>query len=259
MYEPVPPIVFDDVVLDLAGRRLWRGGIEQPLEPKAFAVLALLVGSPGQVFTRDEILDAVWGHRHVTPGVLNRVMTLLRHALGEEASAPHYLHTLHGIGYRFDLQAPASLGAVESSSVPPINAPATGSVPPVDDAYQRRSTDHLPPRQPWRAARWLLLLLALLGFAGWRLWTHDASTASPPATMVPKRMMTATIVVIPLKPIGDAHGVRMIDEGLIEELIGSLARIEGRRVIARKSTRLAAAETRATMQRAQRLGITDSR
>lgn len=59
-------LAFDDVVIDFAGRRLLRGGAEQALEPKAFGVLALLVGAPGQVFARDDILDAVWGHRHVT-------------------------------------------------------------------------------------------------------------------------------------------------------------------------------------------------
>ena len=104
MPKPVPDsLAFDDVVIDFAGRRLSRGGGEQTLEPKAFAVLALLVGSPGRVFTRDEILDAVWGHRHVTQSVLNRIMSLLRQALGEDAQHPRRLHTVHGIGYRFDL------------------------------------------------------------------------------------------------------------------------------------------------------------
>ncbi|MBX3692887.1 winged helix-turn-helix domain-containing protein [Dokdonella sp.] len=79
MSQPVSKrLEFDDVVIDFAGRRLLRGGIEQALEPKAFAVLALLAAAPGQVLGRDDILDAVWGHRHVTEGVLNRIMSLLR-------------------------------------------------------------------------------------------------------------------------------------------------------------------------------------
>jgi DNA-binding winged helix-turn-helix (wHTH) protein len=102
MPQPVTDsIAFDDVVIDFAGRRLSRAGIEQALEPKAFAVLALLAGSPGRVFARDEILDSVWGHRHVTQSVLNRIMSLLRQALGEDAQHPRRLHTVHGIGYRF--------------------------------------------------------------------------------------------------------------------------------------------------------------
>ena len=102
MPQPDPDrLVFSDVVIDFAGRRLLRGGAEQALEPKAFAVLALLASSPGRVFGRDEILDAVWGHRHVTQSVLNRVMSLLRQALGEDAQPPRLLHTVYGIGYRY--------------------------------------------------------------------------------------------------------------------------------------------------------------
>src|SRR5690606_15014572 len=60
MPQPAPDhLAFDDLVIDFAGRRLWRGGDERALEPKAFAVLALLAAAPGRVFTRDEILDAV--------------------------------------------------------------------------------------------------------------------------------------------------------------------------------------------------------
>ena len=60
-------ISFDAVEIDLAGRRLFVAGKKLALEPKAFAVLALFAQHPGRAFTRDEILDAVWGHRHVTP------------------------------------------------------------------------------------------------------------------------------------------------------------------------------------------------
>lgn len=115
---PVPDcLAYDDVLIDLAGRRLLRGGAEQALEPKAFDVLALLAGGAGRVFSRDEILDAVWGHRHVSPGVLNRIVSLLRQALGEDAQAPRLLRTVHGVGYRFEAPgrdaetiAPASTG-----------------------------------------------------------------------------------------------------------------------------------------------------
>ena len=54
-------ILFDRVEIDLTGRRLFFDGQESPLEPKAFAVLALLARQPGRALTRDEILDAVWG------------------------------------------------------------------------------------------------------------------------------------------------------------------------------------------------------
>src|SRR3546814_14202342 len=90
------PLAFDESTIDFAGRRLLRDGVEQPLEPKAFAVLALLARAPGRAFTRDEIPDAVWGHRNITPGVMNRVMTLLRPEPGEDANAARYRPTAHG-------------------------------------------------------------------------------------------------------------------------------------------------------------------
>ena len=121
-----PPLAFDEIVIDFQGRRLLRAGQVRPLEHKAFEVLALLTDRPGQVFPRDDILDAVWGHRHITPGVLNRVMTLLRQALGEDAHSPRYLRTLHGVGYRFDLPEPADPPLpVAALKTPPTPAPET--------------------------------------------------------------------------------------------------------------------------------------
>jgi DNA-binding response OmpR family regulator len=47
MSSPSASVSFEDVVIDTPGHRLLRAGVEQPLEPKAFAVLALLASDPG--------------------------------------------------------------------------------------------------------------------------------------------------------------------------------------------------------------------
>jgi TolB-like protein/DNA-binding winged helix-turn-helix (wHTH) protein len=252
-------LAFDDVVIDLAGRRLLRGGGEQSLEPKAFDVLALLAGSPGRVFARDEILDAVWGHRHVTPGVLNRVMTLLRHALGEDALGARYLHTVHGVGYRFDLPLPLAVADGTTGLVDAPTAPSAARSPQGIVQYpQRRASDRSPSILPaWRPTRTLLLGAALLGALALALVLLWPRVSPAPATQgIGMPHATPTLVVLPLKPIGSGEGVRTIADGLSEELISSLARIDGLRVIARESTRLAAAETRDPTQLVQRLGIT---
>ncbi|MFO1516935.1 MAG: hypothetical protein U1F22_08425 [Lysobacterales bacterium] len=85
-------------MIDLAGRRLWRGGGERPLEPKAFAMLALAVAAPARAFARDAILAGDWGH--VTPGVRNRVVARLRQPPGADLQAPRGLHAVHGVGER---------------------------------------------------------------------------------------------------------------------------------------------------------------
>ncbi len=57
---------FDDVLVDTVAHTLTRDGQPQLLEPKAFAVLLILLRRAGELrWVRDQLLDAVWGHRHV--------------------------------------------------------------------------------------------------------------------------------------------------------------------------------------------------
>ena len=92
---------FDDVLVDTRARRVFKGGVEIPLEPKAYAVLLELLREPQVAIGRDRLLDAVWGHRFVTPGVLNRIIAILRRALGDDADHPRLIRTVHGVGYSF--------------------------------------------------------------------------------------------------------------------------------------------------------------
>ena len=48
--------------VDLAGHRVLRDGLALPIKPKAFELLAFLLRHPGQVFTRDQLLEHVWGY-----------------------------------------------------------------------------------------------------------------------------------------------------------------------------------------------------
>lgn len=244
---PAPdPLVFDDVVIDFAGRRLLRGGVAQALEPKAFAVLALLAGAPGHLFSRDEILDAVWGHRHVTPGVLNRVITLLRHALGEDAHAPRYLHTAHGVGYRFDLPADQATAAVEAATAPPLppvealplpahpqRRAGDAILPPASPPPRRRAGDARALRRAWRSA-WVVLLLAALGAAGWALWPR-VPRGAPPVAAAPVAE-TRGIAVLPLVNASRDTEQQFFADGLSENLINALSAYEGLKVIGRSSS-----------------------
>jgi non-specific serine/threonine protein kinase len=100
-----------DFELDTANRIFKKDGAEHPLEPKVFAVLAQLVMRPGELLTREQLLDAVWGHRYVTPSTLNRVIALARRSLGDDVEEPRFIQTVHGLGYRY-------VGPVEKATVP---------------------------------------------------------------------------------------------------------------------------------------------
>jgi non-specific serine/threonine protein kinase len=92
---------FGSCTLDSANRRFTRDGNEHDLEPKVFAVLIQLIARPAALVTRDELLDAVWGHRYVTSSTLNRVISLARRALADDADRPNLIQTVHGAGYRY--------------------------------------------------------------------------------------------------------------------------------------------------------------
>ncbi len=92
---------FDAFRLDEADARLTRDGRPISLPPKAFAVLCTLARTPGQLVTKDALLDAVWGHQHVSESVLKTTISELRSALSDDAKQPRYIETASRRGYRF--------------------------------------------------------------------------------------------------------------------------------------------------------------
>ena len=240
--------VFDAVEIDTAGRRLFVSGAEVSLEPKAFDALLLLVERAGRVCTREELLDAVWGHRHITPSVLSRVITLLRQALGEHGDRPRYLHTVHGIGYRFDAEARAvsrprlrETDAAIETEEPSLDPRQTFGdafvavpAPPNLNYDHGRATDPVRSRKPTYAALLLLPLLAVLAIAGWKLWprTSSVTTLADTAAATEQR----SIAVLPLTNTGGDSEQSFLSDGLSENLITTLSQYEGLKVIGRSSS-----------------------
>lgn len=66
-----------------------------PSSPKAIAALLQLLARPGELVTRDALLDAVWGHRYVRPATPNRIVTLPRRAFADDATAHGFSTTNH--------------------------------------------------------------------------------------------------------------------------------------------------------------------
>src|SRR5213075_3247610 len=94
-------IVFDPFSLDLANEQLWRGSDAIKLRPKAFAVLDHLLEHPGQLVTKDDLLNAVWPGTFVGDAVLKVVIRQIREALGDDPKSPRFIETAHRRGYRF--------------------------------------------------------------------------------------------------------------------------------------------------------------
>src|SRR5262245_59824829 len=92
---------FDAFELDEANARLPRAGTPAGIPPKAFALLCTLARVHGKLVTKDALLDAVWGHHHVSESVLKNIISSIRAALSDDAKAPRYIETASRFGYRF--------------------------------------------------------------------------------------------------------------------------------------------------------------
>src|SRR6187397_2294031 len=87
--------------LDGRERRLSRGGDVIPLRLKVFETLLALVENAGRLVTKQELLDTVWPGTAVEENNLNHNVSVLRKALGENATGQQYIETVPRIGYRF--------------------------------------------------------------------------------------------------------------------------------------------------------------
>lgn len=96
-----PVLTLGEYLLDESNARLTREGTPLELPPKAFAVLCHLARNVQRLVTKDELLDAVWGHRHVSESVLKTTINLLRTQLDDDPRAPRYIETVNRRGYRF--------------------------------------------------------------------------------------------------------------------------------------------------------------
>jgi len=230
------PYRFGDIVVDPAAHTLLRAGVPQPVEPKAFAVLLALLQRPGELIGRDDLLDQVWGHRHVTPGVLTRVIAQLRHALDEDPLQPRYIQTRHALGYSFigQLESAANHAA---AAVPEeaTQSPAVTPSLPAESAEPAPPPASLPPETPpmWsaegpalaRPGRWLMLgtIVLLTGLAVWLLIQRHAP---------PPRPVAASVAVLPFANLSGRPGDDYFAEGLAEEMRDALAGVKGLKVAA---------------------------
>ncbi|HEX9241536.1 MAG TPA: response regulator transcription factor [Anaeromyxobacter sp.] len=92
-----------DVELDLEARRARAAGKELDLTSREFDLLAYFIAHPGRVFTREQLLEAVWGSRYFgTSRTVDNFVARLRAHVGDDAERPRHFETVRGVGYRFN-------------------------------------------------------------------------------------------------------------------------------------------------------------
>jgi TolB-like protein/DNA-binding winged helix-turn-helix (wHTH) protein len=199
---------FDDVEIDVAGFRLYRGGIALAVEPKALNLLIALVANPGRLVGRQELIATVWGDAFVTDHVLNRAIGQLRKVLDEDSKAPRYIETVPTLGYRFIAKI-----QIERSEEPNPAKPDTAGV-------VRTSTRLVSGRRAIGVTLGLFIVLGAVAY-----WMRRSSGTPSTETLI------RSLVVLPLENFSGDSSQDYLADGMTDELITGLGQISALRVI----------------------------
>jgi TolB-like protein/DNA-binding winged helix-turn-helix (wHTH) protein/Flp pilus assembly protein TadD len=194
---PVSPIIRfgEELELDRSAYQLRRSGRPLKLERIPLEILLLLTERPGELVSREQIAERVWGKGAFldVDNSINGAIRKIRQVLEDDPEAPRFIQTVTGRGYRF---------------VAPVQGPAeqpgkSGTIPP----------EPTPPRRS-RARLWLAGALTLPIILGALVWSRGRSTSLPPG-----RVMLA---VLPFQNLTGDESQAYFSEGLTEEMITQL-------------------------------------
>ena len=93
---------FGECVFDSEARELTRRGAAVQLSPKAFQLLSLLLERRPKAISRAELHDLIWPKAFVAYTSLPRLVTEVRHAIGDLSRPARFVRTVHGFGYAFN-------------------------------------------------------------------------------------------------------------------------------------------------------------
>jgi TolB-like protein/DNA-binding winged helix-turn-helix (wHTH) protein/Flp pilus assembly protein TadD len=211
-----PPIRFGIFEVDLEAGELRRQGVKIKLQQQPFQILVLLLGSPGEVVTREELQKRLWPTDTFVDFErgLNRATNRLRDSLGDEADNPRFIETLPRRGYRFIGQIEKLDGGRNTAEL----------VSGQDDAVSTNRSRHLPScgrARPRIGFAFAIISLGLLALAAWFfLRPRDA---------------IQSVAVLPFINASSDSNAEYLSDGITESLINNLSQLPNLRVMARST------------------------
>ena len=217
--EPIriqSPMKFgDDFELDLRAFELRRSGIVLKLEPTPFGILALLIEQRGDLVSRQQIVDRVWGKGVFldTDNSINGAIRKIRQVLNDDSDNPRFIQTVTGRGYRF----------IAPVTEPVTELPALRIVEPVAAPAQAASG-----KRSLGFQRILVLLLVMTAAVACTVWLvarfRAAANASQPIR---------SLAVLPLDNLSGDPSQDYFADAMTDELITNLAKVGSLRVTSR--------------------------
>lgn len=210
---------FGEFTLDLESESLLHEGEKLSLNHRMFQVLSLLIERHGEVVTKDEFFEKVWGGSFVEENNLTVTIRALRKVLGDDAKQARFIENIPRKGYRLIAPVDTVVDLVEGG-------PDQGGLSRANtDQHSTRSTRRFRPV----LVLTVVLVVALLAIAAVDYRGLFLSDPTPPPVV--------TLAVLPFT--GSAGEGEIFTDGLIESLMGTLKKVRGLRVIDRNSSRRA--------------------
>ncbi|RME57366.1 MAG: DNA-binding response regulator [Candidatus Dadabacteria bacterium] len=101
-FGEIDKIEFDDIVIDFKAYKAVRKGKPLELSAREYRLLRYLAAKQGQVVTRDELLDEVWGYNsYPSTRTVDNHIARLRQKIERDIENPSHIITVHGVGYKF--------------------------------------------------------------------------------------------------------------------------------------------------------------
>ena len=89
-------------VINLYSQKITKNNVEIELTPKEYLIMKTFIENPNKAFSRDELLNKVWGYNYFgNPKIIDVNIRRLRSNIEENASTPQFIETVWGIGYRW--------------------------------------------------------------------------------------------------------------------------------------------------------------
>jgi TolB-like protein/DNA-binding winged helix-turn-helix (wHTH) protein/Tfp pilus assembly protein PilF len=227
-----------DFEVDLRTSELRHDGRALKLERIPIQVLLILIEQKGQLVTREEIAEKIWGKDAFldTDNSINGAIRKIRQVLNDDPQEPRYVQTLSGRGYRFI--APVTDEGLGTTANGGYESAQSTEAEPVSLLTQpiagitRGKTHDAPQAAASRHSRRFAILVSLIfccaiGIVVWIGWTHfyGASAARP----------IRSIAVLPLQNLSGDPAQDYFADGMTEELITELSRIHSLKVISHTS------------------------
>jgi TolB-like protein/DNA-binding winged helix-turn-helix (wHTH) protein/Flp pilus assembly protein TadD len=210
----------EDFEFDLRAYELRRCGVPLKLEPTPFRILDLLLEQRGELVSRQEIVEKIWGKDVFvdTDNSINGAIRKIRQVLNDDPEKPRFIQTVTGRGYRFIAPVIEADGDVQRLRVVEAGSDKTGGVP--IDVRQTKSRPYLA----------FALVVVAVALALWLVPTFSRHTnAAPPIR---------SIAVLPLENLSGDPSQDYFADALTDELITNLAKVGTLRVISRTTVTL---------------------